>query len=88
MENTGHHQIKRGYWYKVKINHYGILSLAWQSKKLVFVFKEPLQLFNVHEYRPNRHLLVRSQQWKHKSNVLNLFKINNKDIRKTSLTSF
>ena len=37
---------------------------------------------------PSRHLLIQSQQRKHQNNVWNLFNVNNKDIRTTSLTSF
>ena len=36
----------------------------------------------------SQHLLVQSQQWKRHNNMWNLFKVNNKDIRTTSLTSF
>ena len=36
--------------------------------------------------RLSRHLLVRSQQWKHENNVWNLFKVINKNIRTTSMT--
>ena len=39
-------------------------------------------------YHILRHLLVQSQQWKHQNNVWNLFKVNSKDTRTTSLTSF
>ena len=35
--------------------------------------------------QPSRDILVQSQQWKHQSNVWNLFKVNNKDTR-TSMT--
>ena len=37
---------------------------------------------------PSRHLLVQSQQLKHQNNVWNMFKVNNKDSRTTSLTLF
>ena len=37
---------------------------------------------------PSRHLLIQSQQRKYQNNVWNLFNVNNKDIRTTSLTSF
>ena len=37
---------------------------------------------------PTQHLFVHSQQWKHHNNVWNLFIVNNKDTRKTSLTLF
>ena len=36
---------------------------------------------------PRRQLLVQSQQWKHYSNIWNLFKVINKDTRTTSMTS-
>ena len=32
---------------------------------------------------PSRYLLVQSEQWKQYNNVWNLFKVNNKDTRKT-----
>ena len=37
---------------------------------------------------PSRHILVQSQQWKHQSNVWNLFKVNDKDIGTASLNPF
>ena len=37
---------------------------------------------------PNRDLYVQSQQQKHQNNVWNIFKGNNKDTRRMSLTSF
>ena len=43
---------------------------------------------NINNSFPSRHLLVQSQQEKHRDNVWNLFKINNKNTRATSLTSF
>ena len=39
-------------------------------------------------YEPNRYLLVQSQQWKHQNNLWILFKVNNKDTKITSMTSF
>ena len=36
----------------------------------------------------SRHLLIQSQLWKHQKNVWNMFKVNNKDTRTTSLKSF
>ena len=47
-----------------------------------------LQIFqslNRKKKEPNRHLLVQSPQRKHHSNERNLFKVNNKDTRATSL---
>ena len=38
--------------------------------------------------QPSRRLLVPNQQWKHQSNVWNLFKINDKDTRTNSITPF
>ena len=38
-------------------------------------------------FYPNQHWLVQIQQWKHQKNVYNLFKVNNKDTKETSLTS-
>ena len=35
--------------------------------------------------KPSRNLLVQSQQGKHQNNVWNLFKVNNKDTRTTSV---
>ena len=37
------------------------------------------------EIIPSRHLLVQSQQWKPQNNMGNLFKVNNKDTRTTSI---
>ena len=37
---------------------------------------------------PSRYLLVQSPQWQYQNNVWNLFKVNNKDTRMTSLRSF
>ena len=36
----------------------------------------------------NWYFLVQCQQWKHQNNVWNLFKVNNKDTRTASVTSF
>ena len=38
--------------------------------------------------RTSWHLLVQSQHWKHQNNVWNLYKVNNKDTRATSMMSF
>ena len=46
-----------------------------------------LYLFNLLT-PPSRHLLAQSQQQKHQNNVWNLFKVNHKDTRATSITSF
>ena len=35
---------------------------------------------------PSCHLLVQSQQWKYQSNTWNMFKVNNKNTRATSMT--
>ena len=37
---------------------------------------------------PHRHLLIESQQWNNQKNECNFFKVNNKDNRMMSLTSF
>ena len=37
---------------------------------------------------PNGHLLVQNQRWKHWNIVQNLFRINNKDIEMTLLTTW
>ena len=39
------------------------------------------------KFYPSQHLPDQSQQWRHQSNILNLFKVNSKDIKKTSVTS-
>ena len=36
---------------------------------------------------PSRHLLAQSKRWKQQKNVWNWFKVNNKDIRTTAITS-
>ena len=52
------------------------LYLEWINKMLDIVLKSL------------PYLTVQSQQWKQQKNVWNLFKINNKDTRTTSLSSF
>ena len=37
---------------------------------------------------PSRYLLAQSQKWKHQHNVWNMFKVNYKNTRMTSMTSF
>ena len=37
---------------------------------------------------PNKHLTAQSQQYKHQKKTSNMFKVNNKILRLTSLTSF
>ena len=37
---------------------------------------------------PTRNLLVQRQQWKNQKNLSNLYKVNNKNTRTTSITSF
>ena len=39
------------------------------------------------KFYPSQHLPDQSQQWRHQNNILNLFKVNSKDIKKTSVTS-
>ena len=39
-------------------------------------------------FSPNQHLFVQSQQWKHQNNVWNLFKVSNKNTRRTSMPAF
>ena len=73
-------------------NSFFMSTAAWQNHilrvsqfKLIWV-SIPLYI-NVLRY-PNIHLLVQSQRWEHQENVWNLFKVNNKDTRTTSMTSF
>ena len=47
-----------------------------------------LRTFITASFRSKRHLLDQIQQLKYQNNVWNLFKVNNKDIRMTSITSF
>ena len=44
-------------------------------------------VWNAFMLTPSRLLLVQSQQWKHDSNLWNMFKVNNKSTRTTSVTS-
>ena len=44
--------------------------------------------FNCRYIVTSWYLLVQSQQWKHQNNMRNLFKVNRKDTRTTSLTLF
>ena len=52
----------------------------WRLKVVACFYKE--------NPSASQHLLVPNQQWKHQNNVWNLFKVNNKDTRTTSMKSF
>ena len=52
-------------------------------KAIQFFFFLLFVLFN--EHSPSLQLLVRSEQLKEKSNVKNVFKVNKKDTRTTSI---
>ena len=54
----------------------------FQKKGLKFSF----HIFSYHAL--TQDLLDQSQRWKHQDNLWNLFKVDNKDIRKTSLAIF
>ena len=54
-----------------------LLKTNWKSKYQYHVREET-----------SWHLLVQSLQWKHQNNMWNLVKVNNKDSKTTSLTSF
>ena len=62
----------------------GSSSIEYKSSCL---FSNIYQVFYILPM-PSWHLLVQSQQWKHQNNVWNMFKVNNKDTKTTSLTSF
>ena len=58
------------------------LITIYNNESQVSLFKHLALIF------PSRHLFVQNQQYKHQSNVSNMFKVNNKDTRAISMTSF
>ena len=74
--------------------HANMLPPNWKSF-IVSVSKYDIKLcgrsLQISDFQPNlscsRHFF-QSQQWKHQNNEWNVFKVNNKDTRTTSLTSF
>ena len=58
------------------------LITIYNNESQVSLFKHLALIF------PSRHLFVQNQQYKHQSNVSNMFKVNNKDTRTISMTSF
>ena len=68
--------------FKVSTSNFTCMN---QQRLVVTIVCTIVKLFS--ELCPSRHLLVQSQQIKHQKNGSNLFKVNNKDIRITSLTS-
>ena len=67
------------------------LSAPQMEKYILIEIVGFLKAKNLHEglcyIFLNRHLLVQSQQWNPQNNVWNLFKINSKDTRTTSLNT-
>ena len=61
---------------------------AWYNSRKFTILRERAFLTLYVETVTSRHLLVQSQQWKHQNNMWNLFKVNNKDTKTTSVTSF
>ena len=59
-------------------------------KKWNYFIKQKYLAENIEEWKhyPRWHLSGQSRQWKHQNNVWNLFKVDNRDIRTTSVTSF
>ena len=60
--------------------------ISWLSRLVFKIFLSLSGKFCHLFWLPIRYLFVQSQQWKHPNNVLNLFKVNSKDIRTTSFT--
>ena len=66
------------------INHN--MKIKWNNDKNKFSELWKIKSWLTKKHQLNWHLLVQSQQRKHHNNVWNLFKVNNKNIRTTSLT--
>ena len=73
----------------VTVKHFGKCQQYSEVQKQIDGGKSCTQKFNKEKLllrlgimTPNRHLLLQSQQWKHRTNVWNLHKVNNKDIRR------
>ena len=65
------------------------LSQKKKFKKMCSFQKKALECWSlIQNNNPRLYLLAQSQQWKHHNKVWNMFKVNNKDTRKTSMTSF
>ena len=56
------------------------------KKSLFFRFSFQRLHMYLSYVKPSRHLLVQSQQWKHKNNVWNIFKVDNVDPLTPSMT--
>lgn len=74
-------------------HRFGVVHINLASTKLSTIFRTQLIIFVcvnliLSQHPPSRYLPVQSGQWKHLNNVWNLFKINNKDNKMTSVTSF
>ena len=63
-----------------------ILQNIFSQQKSVELLLPIIFLYSNCKYIPSRRLLVQRKQWRHQSNVWNLFKVKNKDIRTASLT--
>ena len=84
------------------LNYQGLIALLLLSLDFLYIIKlKKIELdknylactacyesFNCRYIVTSWYLLVQSQQWKHQNNTQNLFKVNRKDTRTTSLTLF
>ena len=68
------------------ISLYSITFFYCKISKFPMVFKSANSAKTNWFQNEQTYLLVQSQQWKHQNNMWNLFKVNNKDTRTTSLT--
>ena len=55
---------------------------------LIYHINSKLLLKTLQRSQPSRYLFVQSQQYKNQNNERNLFKVNSRDTKTTSLTSF
>ena len=56
-------------------------------RQLLYIFILSKVYLRRYEPIPSRYLLAQNKHWRHHNNVWNLFKVNNKDTRKSSVTS-
>ena len=70
----------------LKQNDKMALIISWENYFLLSKYRFKVSYKETRTLRLNLH--VHDQQWKHQNNVWNLFKVNIKDTRMTSMRSF
>ena len=75
LKQEGYHPIvRRTFLRKLDLTAFITTRASFRTENNLFSIKIPIK---------TQHLLVQSQQRKHQSNVRKMFKVNNKDIRKS-----